>query len=697
MDSNIPGNALELPKIDTQNPQQVLAYELIAHTNTSFFLTGRAGTGKTTFLHNVQKMVDKQFITLASTGLASILAGGVTIHSFFCLPLGPLEPGTCGNVLNLRNRTNTIRHADTIIIDEVSMVRCDIIDAIDYTLRRVLCTMQPFGGKQVVFVGDMFQLPPVTRSGPERDFLQDIYHTDEFFFYKAEVFKRMRLPKIEFQKVYRQSNDQQYLNILEHVRTNRMMPDDTRLLNQRVARPESKDGIIITLSSTNKAAEEINQRRLAEIGEPEQVYEGAIKDDFSEQKLPVEQNLRLKVGAQVMLTRNDPEKRWVNGSLAKIAKLTEDEIDITLDSGDTYTVEPVVWESVTFEYDRQTRKLKRNVTGTFTQYPLKLAWAITIHKSQGLTFDKMSLDPSRGFFADGQFYVALSRVRSLDGLFLTSWVSPRHAHTNPEILDYAKEYNNEHIIRNEIESGKAVYRALQNNDYDEAAKQYLLLLLQKVQTGDIHEAMLLARRFYDTLICDEELIGCIENIPERLLTASDWPSQYLAALLCLYAGQYQHAIALADKVLQVRGSHNLRFVQLRAMTTLGQHKDTAELRKKIEETAISNPPDAKSLCLLAIAYELDEEHGIALSLLQVLVNQRRTYNKGILLLRRMMKRHNVKLAVDEEDKLTKAFNSDLSEEAFGLQLKKSRLKNEKALGHLLKCIKEQVFYDPDPE
>ncbi len=355
-------------KTDPGNQEQVLAYELIVHTNTSFFLTGRAVTGKTTFLHNVQKMVDKQFITLAPTGLAAILAGGVTIHSFFCLPLGPCEPGTCGNLLG--NRTGTIRHADTIIIDEVSMVRCDIVDAIDYTLRQVLCTWQPFGWKQVVFAGNMFQLPPVSRSGPERVFLQDTYHTDEFFLYKAEVFKRMRLPKIEFRKVYRQSNDRQYLNILEHVQTNNMTPDDTRMLNQRVVRPESKDGIIITLSSTNKAAEEINQRCLAEIDAPEQVYEGIIKDDFDDKKLPVDQSLRLRLGAQVILTRNDPEKRWVNGSLAKIAKLTEDEIDITLNSGNTYTVKPVVWESVTFEYDRETRKLKRNVMGTFTQYPI---------------------------------------------------------------------------------------------------------------------------------------------------------------------------------------------------------------------------------------------------------------------------------------------------------------------------------------
>jgi hypothetical protein len=198
---------MELIKIDTQNQLQMLAYELIANTNSSFFLTGRAGTGKTTFLRNVQKIVDKQFITLAPTGVAAILAGGDTIHSFFGLPMEVCVPRTCGKLNELR--IQTILHADTIIIDEVSMVRCDIVDAIDYTLRKALRSTQPFGGKQIIFVGDMFQLPPVVRKGAERDLLGDIYKTDEFFFYKSEAVKRMRLVKIEFQKVYRQNDEQE--------------------------------------------------------------------------------------------------------------------------------------------------------------------------------------------------------------------------------------------------------------------------------------------------------------------------------------------------------------------------------------------------------------------------------------------------------------------------------------------------------
>ena len=408
---------MEQTQIDTQNQQQMLAYELIANTNSSFFLTGRAGTGKTTFLRNVQKMVNKQFITLAPTGVAAILAGGDTIHSFFGLPMEVCVPGTCGKLNEAR--ILTLLHADTIIIDEVSMVRCDIVDAIDYTLRKAIRTTQPFGGKQIIFVGDMFQLPPVVRQGAERELLHDIYKADDFFFYKADAIKRMRLVKIEFQKVYRQDDNRQFLNILENVRMNKVTPENIIHLNKRVTQPQNKDGIVITLASLNKTADSLNQQRLAEIDAEEFTFEGTIAGKFDDQKLPVELNLRLKVGVQVMFTRNDQQKRWANGTLAKVVKLTKDEIQVRLDNGETHAVPCASWDSVSYEYDRELRKLKKEVTGTFTQYPLKLAWAITVHKSQGMTFDKMSLDLSRGLFADGQLYVALSRVRSLEGLFLS--------------------------------------------------------------------------------------------------------------------------------------------------------------------------------------------------------------------------------------------------------------------------------------
>ena len=271
--------------LDTQNRQQMLAYELIANTNSSFFLTGRAGTGKTTFLRKVQKMVDKQFVTLAPTGVAAILAGGDTIHSFFGLPMDVCVPGTMGKMGEAR--IQTLLHTDTIIIDEVSMVRCDIIDAIDYTMRKTLRSTLPFGGKQIIFVGDMFQLPPVVKQGAERNFIHDLYQTDDFFFYKADVIKRMRMVKIEFQKVYRQE-DEDFLRILENVRLNKTTPENLMRLNERVCQPTKEDGMVITLASLNKTADDLNQKRLSEIDAEEYVYEGTVTGRFEEKRFPVD-------------------------------------------------------------------------------------------------------------------------------------------------------------------------------------------------------------------------------------------------------------------------------------------------------------------------------------------------------------------------------------------------------------------------
>ena len=307
--------------IDTENREQQLAHDLIAHTNSSFFLTGRAGTGKTTFLHRVQQTVGKQFITLAPTGVAAILAGGETIHSFFGLPLETIEPGACGKMNE--EKILALVHADTIIIDEVSMVRCDIVDAIDSTMRQVLRSTAPFGGKQMVFVGDMFQLPPVVRKGAETELMRDIYHTDTFYFFKAFALRRMRMVKIEFQKVYRQ-DDAVFRTILDHVRLNRVTPDDIARLNTRVATLKDDD-TIITLVPTNRAADDINNRRLNALSGDEHVYDGTITGKFENKKFPVSQQLRLKVGAQVMFTRNDTHHRWANGTIATVSRLTDHE------------------------------------------------------------------------------------------------------------------------------------------------------------------------------------------------------------------------------------------------------------------------------------------------------------------------------------------------------------------------------------
>ena len=675
--------------IDTQNKQQMQAYDLIANTNSSFFLTGRAGTGKTTFLRNVQKMVDKQFITLAPTGVAAILAGGDTIHSFFGLPMDVCTPGTMGKMSEAR--ILTLIHTDTIIIDEVSMVRCDIIDAIDYTMRKTLRSSLPFGGKQVIFVGDMFQLPPVLKKGAESDLMHDLYHADDCFFYKADVIKRMRLVKIEFQKVYRQE-DEQFLQILENVRLNKTTPENLMHLNERVCQPTKEDGMVITLASLNKTADTINQQRLAEIDSEEYTYEGTVQGKFEEKRFPVDLNLKLKVGAQVMFTRNDQQKRWANGTIGTVTKLSKDEIQVTTDGGDTYVVPNCSWESYSYEYDRESRKMKKELQGTFTQYPLRLAWAITVHKSQGMTFDKLYLDLSRGMFAAGQLYVALSRVRSLGGLYLSRPIIPQYAHTSREVLSYANSYNDEQAISSEIESGKAVYQLLSHHDYDEAARQYLLLVQRKAEDGDIKEAMQQTKRFLDTVICDEELFGCISEVPVSLTEADHWAPKFLVALLSLYAGKYEQALQYVDSVLAQHQCQEALYVKSRCLAKLERYQEADAVNVLMGDVFDMSTPDAKVLYSIAM---LNEQHigDPGLNLMQQLIAAKPKYDKGILSLRQLMKRKGLVLVKksDEPRELVDDFNGDMPNEEFATKLQTAREKAPKAVDYLLRLIKKQEF------
>jgi tetratricopeptide (TPR) repeat protein len=674
-------------QIDTTNAQQVFAYELIAHTNSSFFLTGRAGTGKTTFLHRVQELVDKRFVVLAPTGVAAILAGGETIHSFFGLPLEVCTPATCGK-LN-EKRILTILHADTIIIDEVSMVRCDIVDAIDYTLRRVLRNNMPFGGKQVVFVGDMFQLPPVVSNGPEKEMLRYLYQADDFFFYKANVIRRMRLVTIEFQKVYRQA-DTAFLHILEDVRLNKITPHDVQQLHRRECLPQPEDGMVITLTSVNRTADSLNRQRLAEIEAEERVYEGVVEGRFDGKRFPVEENLHLKVGAQVMFTRNDQMKRWVNGTLGVVERLEENAVYVTVDEGDTYEVPKASWESVEYEYNATDKKLNKEVTGTFTQYPLRLAWAITVHKSQGMTFDKMSLNLSNGFFAAGQLYVALSRVRTLEGLYLKGGMRGLCAKTNKEIVAFASNYNDEAAISHEIESGKAVYGLIQEHDYDEAAKQYLLLVHKYAEQGDIKEAMQQAKRFLDTVVCDEELYGVIASVPVTLSEASHWSTQFLAALLSLYAGKYEEALACVDRVLAYHRCQEALYVKSRCLEKQERYEEADRVNAGIAETFEVNVPDAKVLYAMAMLNELHiGDPGLAI--MQMLVDAKPKYDRGVVSMRMLMRRHQLTLPAKQDCGMVDLFNSDMSDHDFAARLKEGRKKSPKEVNYLVGRIRKLKF------
>ncbi len=669
-------------KIDTQNKEQMLAYELIASTNSSFFLTGRAGTGKTTFLHNVQKLVDKQFVVVAPTGVAAILAGGETIHSFFGLPMSVCEPGTCGRL----NETHlaAMRHADTIIVDEASMVRCDIVDAMDCTLRKAMNTNIPFGGKQMVFVGDMFQLPPIVKAGAERDYMHEIYGTDSFYFYKAKAVQRMRIVKIEFRKVYRQE-DFRFLKVLENVRMNCMTAADLDLLNTRVRVPGSKDGMVITLASLNKVADSINQKRLQELGSEEFTYNGDVQGVFEEKRFPVDKELKLKVGAQVMFARNDQQRRWVNGTLGRVVALTQDNVRVEVQSGEAYDVPLCSWESVAYEYDRKERKLVRSVTGIYTQYPLRLAWAITVHKSQGMTFDKMNLDLSRGIFAEGQLYVALSRVRSLDGLYLSHAIVPKYAQTSREIISYASGYNDERQIANEIESGKAVYDLLRDGDYDEAARRYLMQVEERTKAGDIRDAMQQAKRFLDILVCDEHLYGCIGEVPCGVAGSAHWAPKFIAALLSLYAEHYDEALRLVDEVLAVHQCTEALYVKARCLTKMGRYVEADGTYTQMDDEGIMQ--DGKTLYAATV---FNEQHTAdpSLPIAKQLVHVRPMYDKGILLMRSLMKKQGIALEAEDGNSLVDAFNSEADEADFAKTLRECRKHSPKLVSGLLCRIKE---------
>ena len=463
-------------QIDTRNPEFQDALNLIQYTRQSVFLTGKAGTGKSTFLKYVCANVKKKHVVLAPTGIAAINAGGSTLHSFFKLPFHPLLPddpnfslkgGKLHSFLKYSSdHRKLIQEIELVIIDEISMVRADIIDFIDKVLRVYSQNMrEPFGGKQILLVGDVYQLEPVVKSD-EREILNRFYSTPYFF--SARVFNEIELVSIELTKVYRQT-DKVFVNVLDHIRTNTAGAFDLQLLNTRYNTEieESESDMYITLATRRDTVNFINEKKLAELPGESAILKGEIKGEFPENSLPTLMELELKPGAQIIFIKNDPDKRWVNGTIGTVSGIDEENtLYVITEDGQEFDVKKERWANIRYRYNEQEKKIEEEELGVFIQYPIRLAWAITIHKSQGLTFSRVVIDFTGGVFAGGQTYVALSRCTSLDGIQLKKPISRGDIFVRPEIVNFAQRFNNHQAI------DRALKQAQADIQYKEAVKHF---------------------------------------------------------------------------------------------------------------------------------------------------------------------------------------------------------------------------------
>ena len=457
--------------MDFDNPQLKDALNVIQFTNNSLFLTGKAGTGKSTLLKYICENTKKEHVVLAPTGIAAINVGGATLHSFFKLPFHPLTPDdpNYSTITKLRSflkynkeHVKLIKRLELVIIDEISMVRADIIDFVDRILRVYSGNMRlPFGGKQMLFVGDVFQLEPVV-TRDERAIISRFY--DSPYFFSAHVFRQMQLVSVELTKVYRQT-DPAFIGILDHIRKNQVSNADMQLLDMRVdtqlnSGQDVTDNFTITLATRRDVVDEINQRNLNDIQSEVFAFKGTVEGDFPENSMPTALNLELKVGAQVIFVKNDKDKQWVNGTIGVVEGIDIEGkcIYVATDDGEHYDVFPEQWENVRYKYNEQEKKIEEDLLGTFVQFPVKLAWAITIHKSQGLTFGKVNIDLTGGAFVGGQTYVALSRCRSLEGIKIKQPIRRTDIFVNPFVVNFAKTFNDNMAVQKALKTAEADIR-----------------------------------------------------------------------------------------------------------------------------------------------------------------------------------------------------------------------------------------------
>lgn len=469
---------------DSSNKEFRDALDLVNHTRRSLFLTGKAGTGKSTFLRYVSQTTKKKHVVLAPTGIAAINAGGSTLHSFFHLPFRPMLPDDPdlslqkGRIYDFfrynKAKRRLLEKLELIIIDEISMVRADVIDTVDRILRVFGHNLrEPFGGKQLLLVGDVFQLEPVVKAD-EREILNRFYPNPYFF--SARVFREAEPVSVELQKVYRQS-DAAFIGVLDHIRNNTADATDLQLLNSRCGSQTGQaeeGGLYVTLATRRDNVDYINERKLDELPGEAAVFRGEVRGDFPDGSLPTSKELTLKPGAQVIFIKNDYDRRWVNGTLGIVTGIGtgEDILYIRTDDGREHDVRKDTWRNIRYTYNEAKNKIEEEELGTFTQFPVRLAWAITIHKSQGLTLSRAVIDLTGGAFAGGQVYVALSRCTSLEGIRLKRPVSRADIFVRPEVVNFATRFNNRQAIGRALKEAQAdtlyaaAARAFDKGDFD---------------------------------------------------------------------------------------------------------------------------------------------------------------------------------------------------------------------------------------